>query len=210
VKMILGFLEWTNLSNITRVCSMWHSFLKDPLFLQKFVIGTLAPTDVNGVIYWFATEGGSVAWSNPAIKLNLQYSDLENLHHSLDLPDLVRTFDDVENNDKYFSSNGNPWFSVDIPSPHALIPSHYKLKNGGGRGCVIKTWNFEGRTRKSDWVVIKEHINEEIFEQDQTNGFGSHVFQVTCKTPYTSFRIVQLNGRHFFVHRIELYGRLVW
>jgi len=210
--MVFEWLTWNEIPCLRKVCKWWCRVISDPFLLRSFA-PEFRPTESDpmandGVIYWIVTQGNNTP-SDLAQRLHLTYCPI--IHSNYDFNCLVMPFDTATNKDTYFQIDEmprHPWFSLDL-RPMGLIPTHYKMKNGGGRGCVIKTWTFEGKTPNRDWEVIREHQDDLIFDTDGTNGFGTHVFEVQCKKPFTAFRVVQKNNIYCYIHRIELYGKVV-
>jgi len=104
------------------------------------------------------------------------------------------------------------WFAVDLLT-YRWQPSHYSMKNGGGRGLVLRDWTIEGKqTDSEDWTVLRRYTNDGIYANDGQNGFGLHVFPVDeahTKKWFKHIRCVRTDGkRSFYVHRWELYGAM--
>jgi len=207
--IIFGFLSWKDLPRLRLVCSHWHCLSQDEA-LRKRLVSVFEPnekdlTSNDGIVYWFGIKGGTRPWKNPAEKLRLTLSTSHRIFVS---SSLVEPFADVPPKDAYFSTSPHPWFSIDV-SPFQVIPTHYKLKNGGGRGCCMVDWAFEGRPAgDKPWEIIREHPADRTFKSDGTNGYGTHVFEVKSDKGFAAFRIRQKNDVAFFVHRFELYGKL--
>jgi hypothetical protein len=166
-----------------------------------------------GVFHMIGTNGGKKSHSNPHTdgSIRMYIEPGTNWTGGISEQQLVDTLTSGRSNstDCYLSGT---WFAVDLKQ-YRWRPSHYSMRNGGGRGLVLRDWTIEAKVNDSDeWEVLRRYTNDPIYANDGQNGFGLHVFPI--EEPYTKkwykhIRMVRSDGkRSFYIHRWELYGQL--
>jgi len=127
--------------------------------------------------------------------------------------DLSEPFVSAKDNatDIYINSGEINWTIQDW----AIDISHYAMRNGGGRGCVLSTWNFEAKVQESDaWEPLYVHTNDTTYSGDGKGGFGTHIFEIKKKDPkvavwYRYFRIIRKDSTtSTYIHRLDVYGKV--
>ena len=108
-----------------------------------------------------------------------------------------------------------------------IHPTGYSLRNGGGRGSVIRKWVLEAAANiNGPWIPLSYHPEDDTFFYDVTDGqnkensFLAHCWEIpsasTQKSFYSYFKLQSLhthpNGRShaFYISGFELYGTVRW
>jgi len=169
----------------------------------------------NGVFHFIGTSGEKKPWVNPHTSGEIIMTAAASWSGgpSFTDKDLVETVESGKGVTTDINVGGK-WFQVDLKD-WRLDPSHYAMKNGGGRGLVIRDWNFEAKCSETDpWESLREHRSDGVYADDGQGGFGLHVFELKKKNPkeqkwYRFFRINRTDSTsNIYCHRWELYGKL--
>merc|ERR1712228_717481 len=54
----------------------------------------------------------------------------------------------------------HPWFVVDFGDKMSVRPTHYSLEHAASHFGLMRGWNFEGSQDGENWVILKQHLND--------------------------------------------------
>jgi len=166
-----------------------------------------------GAFYMIGSSFGKKPFVNPHTSgaIRMFTSDTPGWSSGWSETDLVDNLSTARDLTTDRSMNTGTWFAVDLKD-YRINPTHYAMKNGGGRGLVLRDWNFEGKVNEADaWTVLRRHSSDSTYGSDGTNGFGLHSFPIDSPTKefYRFFRILRTDSNQaIYVHRWEIYGNL--
>jgi len=167
-----------------------------------------------GAFYMIGTSLGKKPFVNPHSSgaIRVFTSDTPGWSSGWSELDLVENLATARDLTTDRSMNTGTWFAVDLKD-YRINPTHYAMKNGGGRGLVLRDWNFEAKVNEGDaaWIVLRRHSSDSTYGSDGTNGFGLHSFPIDSPTKefYRFFRISRTDtSQAIYVHRWEIYGNL--
>jgi len=166
-------------------------------------------------IFWLIGSGlGKKPWSNPHSSglIQMSTSPSPSWTSGWTEANLVDTMSTARTLRTDYCMNSGTWFMVDLKD-FRCCPTSYAMKNGGGRGIVLRDWRFEVKKndRGDDWTALRTHAGDPIYANDGSGGYGVHSFELENpkKEFFRFFRILRTDSsRAIYVHRWELYGAL--
>lgn len=174
--------------------------------------------DVNGIIHWLGTCGGTQAWSNPCEAGFIKIKASTLMPDSLPLSSAVGR----ESVRCVTKPERNSWFRFEF-SGFRVKPSHYSLRHYDSWDTeCLRSWCFEGSNDGVSWVNIVSHRNDTALDEKGAthtwrvkktgaDGDGSDL----SKGMYRMFRVIQTgrnsnNNYYLPISGFEVYGRSLY
>eukprot|EP01083_Nonionella_stella_P076921 209798_1 len=113
--------------------------------------------DEKGIVYYFATHGGTRKWENPH-KAGDIICACSSIHHdSRDVSAIVGR----EAVRCLSSPTENSWFTLRFKD-HRIQPRYYTLRHYTSWNTeALRSWRLEGSNDGTEWQTIREHVNDE-------------------------------------------------
>jgi len=174
------------------------------------------PTDEygdGGIFWWIGSGGGKKTWANAhtAGLIRMFTSDNPGWTSGWTEANVVDLLSTSRTLSTDYSMNTGTWFAVDLKD-FRVCPTHYSMRNGGGRGLVLRDWALEAKVKETDsWTAIRRHTGDSTYGSDGKNGYGLHRFAIdpVPKEFYRFFRILRTDtNKAIYVHRWEIYGTI--
>lgn len=163
-----------------------------------------ADGDTNGVFYFYGTQFGTAAWTNPSTAGYLVILDVPVGGSGSKNVITSRT------NDNYSTGGsagaGNEYFSFNLGLGRAIVPTmlSYQYRNDATTFCPT-AWNWEGSTDNSTWDVLASVTG-------QTPVVNKWVSTpVSTAKAYQFIRVRQIGNNnsgssHMSINEAEIYG----
>jgi hypothetical protein len=165
--------------------------------------------DTNGVLFLLGTNGRTTAYVNPHTTGKVVVTSSPITNGTLEgFSGHARPPGDGYN----FTTNVAGSF-VALQLPLALAVTRYTFRKDAQGGCyALRNWNFEGSNDGVEWVVLRQHVNDQSLAAQQ---YATASWDVNPDgLAFSHFRIhqtgVNSSGNHYLMMGgLELYGRVV-
>lgn len=176
-----------------------------------------------GIIHWIACQNESHQYMNPVIHGNVILMNACDYHmnYSRNKSAAHRLMDSPFKYDKdcYF----DPGICCFHFPHHSIHATGYSIRNGGGRGSVIRSWKLEAsKSMDGPWTVLSIHEEDcsffnDVYRSDiRSDSFKLHSWKIPnhsgTKQFFSYFRLSSLNihpmglPHAFYISGFELYG----
>jgi hypothetical protein len=188
---------------------------------EKWPRITAGAFDKCGVLFYIGTAGGSREYSNPHTRgeVIVRMSSIVCVREALpdeNFGELKRFVIHRHNGDACNETENklHQWMSVDLGDGRSLVPRNYCLRHGNNVPTNrLRHWRFEGSNDESDWVTLREHVDDVSFLAEQAFAVASWTLEGVLEESYRYFRITHTGKtwdgfKHLSCAGIELYGEL--
>jgi E3 ubiquitin-protein ligase HECTD1 len=162
--------------------------------------------DTNGLLFWLGTNGKTTEYVNPHTsgKVVVTASSVNN--------GTLEGFIGHAQPDGAHETDREPMSFVAVQFPLPVVVTRYTLRHGWHSGEYrLQNWNFEGSNNGVEWVVLRQHVDDQSLEDEE---FSTASWDVNPDSlAFSHFRILQ-NGENssgedeLDVGGLELYGHV--
>jgi hypothetical protein len=174
------------------------------------VLEYVSDFDTNGVLFLLGTNGRTAAYVNPHSTGKVVVTSSPISSGTLE-GFIGHGRPPVTHGGSNYTTNVAGSF-VALQLPLAVAVTRYTLRlDAQGARHVLRNWNFEGSNDGVEWVVLRQHVNDQSLAARK---FATASWDVNPDgLAFSHFRIhqtgVHLDGNHFLMMGgLELYGRV--
>jgi hypothetical protein len=167
--------------------------------------------DTNGVLFLLGTNGRTTAYVNPHTTGKVVVTASSVHPNQGTLEGFIGHERPVTHGGCNYTSNvAGSFVALQLPLPLAV--TRYTFRNDAyGASNALRNWNFEGSNDGDEWVVLRQHVNDQSLAAQP---YATASWDVNPDgLAFLHFRIhqtgVNLKGNHLLMMAgLELYGRV--